>query len=209
MSQHCRLILNRADASVTTRLDFSDFPFGSGKEEYRVRDVQLRQDMSAACQHVSITIASHATAFLRLTKIADSCQAAPTPPCTAPPPPAPPSPGPCYQGKQCRSCGDASKPCPFPLPPLPPCPAGFTEHASGYWANPDQKASGGHAKSVADCGVYCAGKGGCKGFEVYDPNDVTEPSSVGGSACYTYSNGLAAFTPDQRGLIRTCVSNNE
>ena len=65
-----------------------------------------------------------------------------------------------------------AKPCPFPVPPLPTCPAGFTAHASGYWANPDQKASGGHGKSVARCGAYCAAKAGCAAFEVYDPEQV-------------------------------------
>ena len=34
---------------------------------------------------------------------------------------------------------------------------------------------------------------------------VTVPSTSGGSACYTFSNGLDSFTADKRGLIRTCV----
>ncbi len=34
---------------------------------------------------------------------------------------------------------------------------------------------------------------------------VTEPITAGGSACYTFSNGLGQFTRDLRGLIRTCV----
>jgi len=93
------------------------------------------------------------------------------------------------------------------VPPLPPCPDGFSEHASGYWSKPDQKGSTGHNNSVAGCGAACAAKQGCEAFEVYDPELVTEPMAAGGSACYTFSDGLGQFTRDMRGLVRTCVRN--
>ena len=110
---------------------------------------------------------------------------------------------------------DGSRPCPlrspFPVPPLPPCPAGFAAHRSGFWSNPDQKAPTGRNTTVAACGARCsaaAGRGkGCVGFEVYDPGFVTEPPQGTGSCCYTYTHGelRQPFTPDARGLIRTCT----
>ena len=75
-----------------------------------------------------------------------------------------------------------------------------------YWAHPDQTGSIGHSMTVAACGALCGAKPACLAFNVYDPNQVTQPLSAGGSACYTYSTTrLASFTNDARGLIRTCV----
>lgn len=90
------LILNRDNTSVRTRLDFSELsnataPGGS----YQVRDVQNNKDLGVACAHVGFELEAHQTAFVRLTKVADTCTPAPPPQCTAPrppgPPPAPPS----------------------------------------------------------------------------------------------------------------------
>ena len=219
------LVLNRnsknGDPATQTRLDFADVaPSGSGLS-YHVRDIQANKDLGVACSSVSFALQPHETAFVRLTP-AGPCKApAHPPPCDAPRPqppgPAPaPAPGPpmppgppqvppkCFNGK-CRGCADAAKLCPFPLPPLPPCPAGYTPHASGYWADADQKKPRGHSWTVAQCAAYCTTLKHCMAFEVYDPNQVTEPSTEGGSACYTFSNGLGSFVADKRGLIRTCV----
>ena len=83
----------------------------------------------------------------------------------------------------------------------------FLIAGDGYWGDADQKGPAGHSKSVAECGAYCAAKAGCAAFEVYDPAQATEPSSRGGSACYTFSSGLKGFVSDRRGLLRTCVKN--
>ena len=93
-------------------------------------------------------------------------------------------------------------PPPFPIPPLPPCPVGFSNHSSGYWQSPHLVGAG---MTVAQCGAACAAEKGCAAFEVYDPARVTEPSSAGGSSCYTFSKLDASFKADKRGLIRTCV----
>ena len=178
------LVLNRANVSVTSRIDFD-----GGPTSVTVRDMQSHTTHTA-CGHTSFTLSAHETMFVRLTKSSTPC----TPPkpaaCSPAAPPAPPHP----------------PPHPPPAPPLPPCPAGFASHASGYWANADEKTPTGHSKNVSECGAFCLSKTGCAGYEVYDPWCVTEPSSRGGSACYTFSNGLGLpFTADNRGLIRTCV----
>ena len=201
------LILNRGNSTIKSRIDWNIITNTSSRGvSFKVRDIQERTDLPVACGHAILEIASHATAFVRLTKQPSGCTPTPPAECSAPAPYCTmhccPS-----QGKYCP-CGDINKPCPFPVPPLPPCPAGFVNHSSGYWSEPDQKAPGGHSKSVDACGAYCASKVGCTAFEVYDPEQVTEPSSKGGSACYTFSNGLKNFVSDSRGLIRTCVKKN-
>ena len=112
------------------------------------------------------TLAAHETMFVRLNESSTPCKPTVPPACSPAPPPPPPPPSP-----------------PPPSRPLPPCPAGFTLHASGYWANPDQKGSTGHGKNVTACGAFCLSKAGCAAYEVYDPWQVTEPISSGGSAC--------------------------
>ena len=63
----------------------------------------------------------------------------PPPPLPPPPPPSPPPPPCCPKcAGPCKQCGDGKQSCPFTVPPLPPCPAGFVNHSSGYWSNPDQ-----------------------------------------------------------------------
>jgi hypothetical protein len=201
------LILNRGNSTIKSRIDWNIITNTSSRGvSFKVRDIQERTDLPVACGHASLEIALHATAFVRLTKQPSACTPTPPAECSAPAPYCTmhccPS-----QGQYCP-CGNIDKPCTFPVPPLPPCPTGFTNHSSGYWADPDQKTAAGHSKSVAECGSYCAAKPGCTAFEVYDPGQVTEPSSKGGSACYTFSNGLKNFLPDSRGLIRTCVKKN-
>lgn len=217
------LILNRGSATTHTRLDFSDFlkkersggvsvsiststSISSGS--YHVRDMQNQKDIGVFCEHVGFTLEAHQTAFVRLHKIADTCTPTPLPACS-PPPPAPPTPPPTHAGGcpngPCKSCLNSHIPCPG-VPPLPPCPAGYTSHISGYWANPDQTPGSNAGVSVVGCGAQCDKKKGCVGFEVYDPAQVTEPSSRGGSSCFTFTSKLKMpFTDDERGLIRTCV----
>ena len=81
------LLLNRAESAVATRLDFSSFLNGSTAGVYAVRDLQARRDLGPQCKYVSVTLAPHQTAFLRLVKLNDSCTAPLPPPCTPPPPP--------------------------------------------------------------------------------------------------------------------------
>lgn len=121
---------------------------------FKVRDIQGRADPPVACGHASFEVASHATAFVRLSKTDAACTPTAPPQCTAPAP-LPPTPSP------------TPPPRPHgPPPPLPPCPAGFAKHSSGYWAEPDQKGPAGHSKSVVACGKYCLSKTGCTAFEV-------------------------------------------
>ncbi len=202
------LVLNRDTNATTARVDFGEF--GGGL--YRVRDVQGQKDLGEACGHTkALVLQSHQTAFFRLTKLSSSCTPGIPPACTAPrPPPAPPPPPPppqCPRGP-CKSCADGKKPCPFPVPSLPPCPDGFIEHPSGYWSNPDQKSATNTNVTVTTCGAMCKTHLGCVGFEVYDPDFVTEPPSGTGSCCYTYTHGKLElpFISDARGLIRTCVA---
>lgn len=154
------LILNRANSSITTRLDWDAVTNATGVKgvSFAVRDIQARADLPVACSYVDFELGAHATAFVRLTRHATPCTPKAPPRCTAPaplpPPPPPPAPAPAPHHR---------------YPPLPPCPAGFTNHTSGYWANADEKGPTGHSKSVAECGVYCESKTGCKAFEVYDP----------------------------------------
>jgi hypothetical protein len=123
------------------------------------------------------------------------------PPVPTPPPSPPAAPSPRCRGGQCRECANTNAPCPFPVPPLPSCPSGYTNHSSGFWSDADPQIAG---ITVADCGARCTAAGkGCLGFEVYDPFSITKPE---GGYCYAFSHGLKLpFTPDKRGLIRTCV----
>ena len=70
---------------------------------------------------------------------------------------------------------------------------------------PSASKLGDSLRSTKDCIFFVHPRGP---IQVYDPSVITEPSTAGGSACYTFSSGpLAGFTPDARGLIRTCVKN--
>eukprot|EP00039_Didymoeca_costata_P002889 m.63538 g.63538 ORF g.63538 m.63538 type:complete len:571 (-) comp11584_c0_seq1:18-1730(-) len=202
------LILNRLPTSIRTRLDIGllvDEIYQN--KSVNVRNLQTRAS-DTACGHLSNVLESHSTWFVRLSFSSTPCTPLPPQPCDAPQPsPSPPSPS--CPGGPCKSCPDSQKPCPFPVPPLPSCPAGYVNHSSGYWADPDQKQSEGHSMTVEQCGDLCNSKQGCLAFEVYDPSQVTEPQSRGGSACYTFSSGLKPpFTQDMRGLIRTCTKQN-
>ena len=206
------LVLNRNDAAAVTQVDFAAVLniTGPATVAYRARDIQNHKDLGISCERMSFSLLEHQTAFVRLTKFDGTCKpSAPGPPCTPPPPP-PPSPPPRPPG--CGPLGLLRNAIPkwegTSIPPLPPCPTGFAEHNSGYWADPDQKTSTGHSKTIAECGAYCAESSGCRAFEVFDPSCVQEQVASGGSACYTFSSGpLAGFHPDNRGLIRTCVKN--
>jgi hypothetical protein len=186
------LVLNRLNTTATATLKFADFLPGVSGGAYHVRDVQNKKDLGAKCKSVQFALEPHGTAFVRLTKINDTC--------TPPAPPPAPAPHCAHWNGPCRGCSDGSKACPFPVPPLPPCPSGYTNHSSGYWSNPVQPTPGLVGKTVAQCAAACGP--GCKGFEVYDPEGVTVPQS----GCYTYETQLKLpFTADARGLIRTCV----
>ena len=183
------LVLNRADhGTLHTRVDLAGAVRGTPGvfRKYSVRDVQANTDLGAVCGYLALSLAPHQTAFVRLAPVPGSEGCEPTPPPACSPSPPPPAPTP-------------------PHKPLPPCPAGYTQHASGFWSDPDQKASTGHGKSVPDCGALCTATPSCLAFEVYDPYHTTEPVSQGGSACYTFSHGLVGFHADNRGLIRTCM----
>lgn len=120
------LILNREDnATQRATLKFADFLPGVLGGAYHVRDLQARKDLGVKCQSVSFELGPHATAFVRLTPINDTC--------TLPAPPPPQCPGGQPPKHLCRSCAVPSQPCSFPVPPLPPCPNGFSEHSSGFW----------------------------------------------------------------------------
>jgi hypothetical protein len=59
-----------------TRIDFASLLNGSqagAKGAYKVRDIQNKRDLGVACQRIGIALAPHQTAFLRLTKISDTC----------------------------------------------------------------------------------------------------------------------------------------
>ena len=118
------LILNRDNATQHAALKFADFLPGVAGGAYHVRDLQARKELGVKCQSVSFVLPPHGTAFVRLTRINDTC-ALPAP--KAPVCPTNPRP------HLCKSCTVPSQPCSFPVPPLPPCPSGFTEHASGFW----------------------------------------------------------------------------
>ena len=91
-----------------------------------------------------------------------------------------------------------SAPCDAPsgavcTPAAPPCPAGYTAHASGFWANYARVPA---SKSVPQCAALCSATRECLAFEVFEPH--------GASTCYTFDGTLAPpFTPDNR--IHTCV----
>mmetsp|Transcript_135734 Transcript_135734/g.220877 ORF Transcript_135734/g.220877 Transcript_135734/m.220877 type:complete len:164 (+) Transcript_135734:2-493(+) len=68
------LTLNRNDnATQNATLVFGDFLPGLAGGAYRVRDLQAKQDLGLACQRISFTLKPHETAFLRLTKINNTC----------------------------------------------------------------------------------------------------------------------------------------
>lgn len=197
--------------TVSVTVHFADFLDGVPAGIYAVRDIQRRRDLGQFCKQVTIANMSvHETAFLRLRAVANSTT------CTSPPPS--PAPGPTPQSmcpgwpnrtslRPCQSCPDSSKPCGFPVPPLPACPASYDEQPSGFWK--DHKLEGSNV-SVAACAQLCslAATPSCVGFDVYDPMEVTEPASSGGSSCYLYSADAtkgSKFTPDHRGLVRTCL----
>ena len=181
-----------------------------------MRDLQAQTDLGIHCKEVSFVLAPHATAFVRLKKINNTC--------TLPAPPPPICPGGPAPQHFCRTCAVPSQPCSFPVPPLPPCPKGFSEHTSGFWcvlavasccfkdqelklllvcrSKADQAPPGIPGKTVTECGAMCSAKAGCRAFEVYDPQGVTVPRS----GCYTFTGNLTPpFTNDKRGLIRTCT----
>ena len=185
------LILNRQNTTVHSRISFDAILQGSHGRSVAVRDLQGRTSQMH-CAHADVVLEPHQTSFVRLSRNGSTaCTPTPPAPCT-PPQPVPPPPAP--------------PPHPQPGKPLPPCPADWSQHASGYWQNPDQRQPTGHSMNITACAALCQARPGCSAFEVYDPWCSTEPASGGGSACYTFSKGLGLpFHPDDRGLIQTCV----
>ena len=199
------LILNRGSESIRSTVELSLVAPHMSSTLFSVRDIQERMNLTDVCERIGFDIQPHGTIFIRFTpRHNKTCTPEPTAPCTTPAPPTPGGGG-CPNGP-CRPYPNPAKACPFPVPPLPPCPPGFVLHDSGYWSNPDQRTSRGHSLNITACAANCTELYRCTAFEVYDPFQVTEPISLGGSACYTFSNGTQKpFTNDNRGLIRTCV----
>ena len=174
------LVLNRADATtVVTRLDFAALlPANKNNAktdaplQYAVRDVQANLDLGVACGHIDVTLAPHATAFLRLSKVPGAC----TPPaparCTAPPP---------------------APTCPTPRA----VPAGFAAHAPrGFYAAAGRTSKG--TQSIAACAALCSSAGSeCAAFHVF----FTPAQSCAVGTCYVHSAPLGTFTPNADAIL--------
>ena len=196
------LVLNRAAAPVRTRVDFgalllpppaADTAAGSAAAaaaaaaaavQYAVRDVQAKADLGVACGHIDLHLASHQTAFLRLTPVPGSCT-----------PPAPPAP----------CTGPAPTPAPTPPPPCPTpsaVPAGFAVHATrGYYDHP-VGTNKGTGLSIDACAALCASDaaadgGGCSAFHVF----FTPAVSCAVGTCYVHGAPLSTLTPNADAIL--------
>ena len=136
------------------------------------------------CGHIDLHLASHQTAFLRLTPVPGSCT-----------PPAPPAP----------CTGPAPTPAPTPPPPCPTpsaVPAGFAVHATrGYYDHP-VGTNKGTGLSIDACAALCASDaaadgGGCSAFHVF----FTPAVSCAVGTCYVHGAPLSTLTPNADAIL--------
>jgi hypothetical protein len=132
---------------------------------------------------MGFVLAAHETAFVRLTKINETCTAPPLPPCDPPPPtPTPPTPAPS------RICPNSTS---VKWKQLTP---------GGYWKNSGVNHHE-SAQSMEQCAAKCVATPNCVAFEAFDVGTAVDPG------CYTFIGTLEQpFTTNEG--CSTCVRIN-